>query len=64
MGDLGGLYDALRLIGQTLTSPFTYLSMKVVLLVSLFKPNHVNINEDKELKNKTKPTKDSQTDHA
>ena len=40
LGDLGGLLDALRLIGEAIISPFSEFTLKVTLMVSLFfKPN-------------------------
>ena len=57
MGDLGGLYDALRLIGLTLTSPFSSIGMKVLLLVSLFRPNQNMTAEDQKSTSRTKTAK-------
>ena len=36
LGDLGGLFDALRLIAAVLVSPFAALELKVSILTSLF----------------------------
>ena len=36
LGDLGGLFDALRLIAAALVSPFSTLALKVSILSSLF----------------------------
>ena len=36
LGDLGGLFDALRLIAAALVSPFSALALKVSILSSLF----------------------------
>ena len=36
LGDLGGLFDAIRLIAAVLVSPFSNLALKVSILSSLF----------------------------
>ena len=37
LGDLGGLFDALRFIGEMIVSPFKDYAVKVILMVSLFR---------------------------
>ena len=37
LGDLGGLFDALRFIGETILSPFTHYALKVFLMANLFR---------------------------
>ena len=38
LGDLGGLFDALRLIGWAITSPFSSYVMKMALMIKFFNP--------------------------
>ena len=38
MGDLGGLFDALKLIGESTIAPFSEFALKVTMMISLFKP--------------------------
>ena len=39
LGDLGGLYDALKLIFAAIVAPFAYLASKVSLLTKVFVRN-------------------------
>ena len=36
LGDLGGLLDALRLIGEAFIAPFSQFALKVTLMASVF----------------------------
>lgn len=38
LGDLGGLFDALKLIGESTIAPFSEFALKVTMMISLFKP--------------------------
>ena len=47
MGDIGGLTDALMMIGKFFLSPFSSFSLKSILLTSLFKK--LPIHSDKKV---------------
>ena len=38
LGDLGGLFDALKLIGEAVIAPFSEFALKVTMMISLFRP--------------------------
>ena len=45
LGDLGGLFDALKVIAFAFTSPFSSLRLKVSLMASLFKLSQIEVTE-------------------
>ena len=48
LGDLGGLFDALKLIGEVSIAPFSEFALKVTLMVTLFKPKGARLADDEE----------------
>lgn len=45
LGDLGGLYDALRLIAQTIVAPFSSFALKAFVTKSLNNKNSFGTNQ-------------------
>ena len=38
VGDVGGLYDGLKLIGKAMIAPFSWFGLHVSLLMNVFRP--------------------------
>ena len=68
LGDLGGLFDALRVIGGASIAPFSKFIMQVTLMVSLFKPKGSHAIENplklQNFQKKIQDTKSSYLDHV
>ena len=52
LGDIGGLYDALRIIAAAFVTPLSNFALRVDLMVSLFKSSDEN-NHPIQMGNKT-----------
>ena len=46
LGDIGGLFEALQYMGTAIVAPFSSFTLKVSLMVSLFRPALSKVDED------------------